>query len=59
MKNNRIVKIITLVLSCLLLIGAAIGISVSAENDPAVSIKAKNISYEGAIKILYAIHSNT
>ena len=58
MKNNKIVKIVTLVLSCLLLIGAAIGISVSATDEPTVEIKAKNISYEGAIKILYAVDAN-
>lgn len=58
MKNNRLLKIATLVLSCLLLIGAVIGISVSADDSPAVSIKAKNISYEGAIKILYAVDAD-
>ena len=57
MKNNRLLKIATLVLSCLLLIGAVIGISVSADDSPAVSIKAKNISYEGAVKVLYAVEA--
>lgn len=55
MKNTKLIKIVTLVLSCLLLVGAVIGISVSAANDPEVTIKAKNISYEGAIKVLYAV----
>ena len=58
MKNTKLTKIITLVLSCLLLIGAAIGISVSAADEPAVSIKAKNIAYEGAIKVLYAVDAD-
>ena len=53
MKNT--VKIITLVLSCLLLIGTVIGISAFAEENATVSIKAKNIAYEGAIKVLYAV----
>ena len=58
MKNNKLLKIVTLVLSCLLLIGAVIGITVSADSSPAVSIKAKNISYEGAIRILYAVDAD-
>ena len=58
MKNTKLTKIITLVLSCLLLIGAVIGISVSAADEPAVSIKAKNIAYEGAIKVLYAVDAD-
>ena len=55
MKNNRIVKIITLALSCLLLVGAVIGISASAEETPTVGIKYKNIAYEGALQVLYAV----
>ena len=55
MKNTKSAKIITLVLSCLLLVSAAVGIAVSAEETPTVEIKAKNLSYEGAIKILYAV----
>lgn len=55
MKNTKLVKIITLVLSCLLLVGAVIGISVSAADETTVTIKAKNLSYEGAIKVLYAV----
>ena len=57
MKNNRIVKIITLALSCLLLVGAVIGISASAEETPAVQIKYKNIAYEGAVQVLYAVEA--
>ena len=53
MKKN--VKIITVVLSCLLLIGAVIGISVSAAEDTNVAIAKKSLSYEGAVRILYAI----
>ena len=42
----------------LLLVGAVIGISVSAaENDPTVEITAKNISYEGAVKTLYIVET--
>ena len=55
MKRNNLIKIVTLFLSCILLIGAVIGISVSAAGEPTVSIKAKNLSYEGAIKVLYAV----
>ena len=56
MKNTT--KIITLILSAVLLIGAVIGISVSAEDTaPAVSIKFKNIAYEGAVKVLYAVEA--
>ena len=53
--KNRIVKILTVALSCLLLIGAIVGISVSAANEPTISIKAKNLAYEGAIQVLYAV----
>ena len=55
---KKTTKIITLILSALLLIGCAIGISVSAEeNAPAVTVKYKNISYEGAVKVLYAVEA--
>ena len=53
---NKKMKIITLILSCVLLIGAAVGITVSAEqNPPTVSIAGQNISYEGAVKVAYYI----
>ena len=53
---KKTTKIITLILSAVLLIGAAIGISVSAaEADPTVSIEFKNLAYEGAVKVIYAV----
>ena len=52
---KRYIKIITLALSCLLLIGAAVGIAASASETPSVTIAKKNIAYEGAPKILYAV----
>ena len=55
---KKSVKLITLILSAVLLIGCAIGISVSAdESAPTVSIKYKNIAYEGAPKVLYAVEA--
>lgn len=56
MKNT--VKIITLVISCLLLIGGIIGIGVSAEDTPSVEIYKKIISYEGAVRIAYAVDAS-
>ena len=41
----------------LLLVGAVIGISVSATDDPTVEITAKNISYEGAVRTLYIVET--
>ena len=52
---KRYTKIITLILSCLLLIGSAVGIAVAASDAPDVAIAKKNIAYEGAPKILYAV----
>ena len=55
---KKTTKIITLILSAILLIGAAIGISISAEEEsPTVSVKYKNIAYEGAVKVLYAVEA--
>lgn len=53
MKKN--IKIISLVVSMLLLVGAVIGISVSADSTPSIEIAQKNVSYEGAVKTLYAV----
>ena len=54
MKNKF--RIITVVLSCLLLIGATVGICVSAEGtDPTVSIYKKNLNYDAAVEIVYAV----
>ena len=53
---NKKMKIITLILSCVLLIGAAVGITVSAEqNTPVATVKleGQNISYEGAVRVAY------
>ena len=52
MKN---IKIVSLVLSMLLLIGAAVGIASFANDAPSVEIAQKNISYDGAVKTLYAV----
>ena len=54
-------KVITLILSCLLLIGAAVGITVAAEDvapAPTVEIAKKNIAYEGAIQMVYLVEAN-
>ena len=53
MKKN--IKILTLALSLLLIIGAVIGVTAFADNAPSVEIVRKNISYDGAVKTLYAI----
>ena len=55
LKMKKNFKILSLVLSMLLIVGAAVGISVSADNDPRVEITAKNIAYEGAVKTLYVV----
>lgn len=58
MKNK--VKILSLAISCLLLLGVAFGITSFAADDaaePTVSIAKKTLSYEGAIRILYAVDS--
>ena len=54
MKKNFL-KTITLILSCLLLIGAVIGISVSAETEATVEIKYKNLAYEAAPQLVYYV----
>ena len=59
--DKRIMKVITLILSCLLLIGAAVGITVAAEDvapAPTVEIAKKNIAYEGAIQMVYLVDAN-
>lgn len=53
MKKN--IKILTLALSLLLIIGAVIGVTAFAADAPSVEIVRKNISYDGAVKTLYAI----
>ena len=56
MKNT--VKIIILVLSCTLLIGGIIGFGTSAKDAPSVEIYKKIISYEGAVRIAYAVDAS-
>jgi len=53
MKNK--IKLISAVICCLLLIVAALGIGASAAGDKTVSIYKKTLSYEGAVRILYAV----
>ena len=61
MKNRKTAKLITLVLSCILLIGAAMGITAFAdeivdetpEAPLTVSIDYKNVSYAGQMKLVY------
>ena len=50
--KNRNAKILTFILAALLILGSMVGIAVSAEEDARIEIVSKNISYEGAIKIL-------
>ena len=52
MKKN--IKIFAIILSCLLLIGI-IGVTSFADGETTVSIYKRIISYEGAIKIAYAV----
>ena len=54
MKKNFL-KTITLILSCLLLIGAVVGISVSADSETTVQIKYKNLAYEAAPQLVYYV----
>ena len=54
---KKTVKLITLIISAVLLIGAVIGITASADNAPTVAIKYKNLAYEGAVQVLYAVEA--
>lgn len=52
----KTLKIVTLVLSFALILGLAIGISASAdENAPSLKIISKNLSYGGTISIAFAV----
>ena len=57
--NKKLMKVITLILTCLLLVGAAVGITVAAEDaeaaTPSVEIAKKNVSYDSKAQILYAV----
>ena len=58
MKNTKFSKILVLVLTLALVIGAAFGIGTMAEGEePAVEIVAQNVSYGGSISIMYAVKS--
>ena len=57
MKKN--IKLISLLVAAILLVGAVIGISVSAEEDttPGIRIAGQNIAYEGAVQVLYLVET--
>lgn len=58
MKKN--IKLISLIITAILLVGAVIGISVSAETEgQAIRIAGQNIAYEGAPQILYLVETKT
>ena len=50
-------KILAIAISCLLLIGVAVGITASAADAPTVEITGATLSYEGAIRILYTLNT--
>ena len=60
MKNKRISGAITLVLTCLLLVGAALGITAAAASTGAtqVEIAYKNVSYAGAPRLVLYTDTN-
>ena len=55
MKNNKIFKISTLLLSCHLLIGAAVGITVSANATASAEIEYINLKYDSAPQLVYYV----
>ena len=56
MKNTKLTKILVLALSLALLIGAAIGFSVSANEEETLTIVSQNVSYEGQTHLYYAVY---
>ena len=56
MKNTKLTKIIVLALSLALLVGAAVGLSASAEESEAIAIVSQNVSYEGQTHLYYAVY---
>lgn len=48
-------KILAILISCLLLIGVAVGFTASAADETTVNIVAANVSYDGATRILYTV----
>lgn len=67
MKKTRFTKIISLLLSALFILGAFAGLTAFAEEEntevedtvvtPTVSIKYKNVAYEGAVKLVFYVES--
>ncbi len=55
MKTKRFAKLAVLALTAVLLIGAAIGFSASASDETTVAIAGKNLSYEGAVQLVYYV----
>ena len=56
MKNKKAIKLTLLALSLVLIIGAAIGFSVSAEGEElSVEITKRNIAYGDVIRVLFAV----
>lgn len=55
MKNTKLTKILIFALSLVLMIGAAVGISASAEEE-SLTIVSQNVSYEGKTHLYYAVH---
>jgi hypothetical protein len=52
-------KILAILISCLLLIGAVVGLTASAADAPTVEIVAANVSYDGATRILYTVDNSS
>jgi len=59
MKTKRNAKILVLVLSLVLVIGAAFAVMASAEDATKPVIFSKNIAYEGNFGIMYAVDATT
>ena len=57
MKSRNLAKIVTLILSCALLIGAVVGISSIAEEteESNINIVGANVAYEGAVQVVYYV----
>jgi len=55
MKSNRTAKLIALAVSALLIIGAIVGISVSADTSATAKIDYLNVAYEGAVRLVYDV----
>ena len=55
MKNTKISRILVIVLSLVLLLGATVGIMASAEEDNAVGIKAASVIHNDKVALVFAI----